>query len=706
MFIIWFIYQFWIFIQGTSLALSFTRDLRNLTIIYKPNAFIYHICQTSHSINSKRIRWHYESLNNSNNNIDTYCKQLFQNFDCFDFYYGPSISVLVIKEPDIFIGKYTCQININSTYEIKSIGWIDIKLPSNNIDEYDQSMKFYNENELGNLAIHYNVPFIFDANDLTSFGKRIQLGGVFYTECKSIESLYPINFLWIHLQNTSERMKTIRFIQHDGNHIIIKENKYLSSLLISSVNHSDDGDYVCIASNEFGRSFSSKRSLIVTERMVLPRIHTNLQNNSYIDLRHNDMKELVCIANGYPIPDVTWIRVFDWILLARNQSHAILKFDDIMHGVNKYMCEAKNKHGLTKIFIDIIKSDTQIKLLLYYSNIKSRSIILSWYVSNERYDRFNYFIIYYRRLHNLYKIINDQDEMINNQDYQKVLIDPRTTNYNFTFQMIDLIPFTKYEFRLQGLIGDVPTDYSNPVFIITLDIVPQKIENLHGYVWNETSVVVHWTPPNSTNGPNFYYILYYTTNTSIPFSQWSDVIIRTYPFHIISLPISSNFQLFIRVASVNTKGLILSDFHIINNSLSNNRFISTINKFQCFSNNENQLLTLQWSIDHKSHLYIEKYLLYYSDLAQNNDDFIQLLIIPIDLLSIDRQSTYNLLKYEFNMSLLNLNYNQYHILRLHLSIIDANQNQLLITLSPIYCILTRKLGKNNTIFSLSEIVID
>jgi len=25
-----------------------------------------------------------------------------------------------------------------------------------------------------------------------------------------------------------------------------------------------------------------------------------------------------------------------------------------MHGVNKYICEAKNKHGLTRIFITVI----------------------------------------------------------------------------------------------------------------------------------------------------------------------------------------------------------------------------------------------------------------------------------------------------------------------------------------------------------------
>jgi hypothetical protein len=41
-------------------------------------------------------------------------------------------------------------------------------------------------------------------------------------------------------------------------------------------------------------------------------------------------------------------------ILARNLTRAILKFDHELHGVNKYICEAKNKHGLTKIFLTII----------------------------------------------------------------------------------------------------------------------------------------------------------------------------------------------------------------------------------------------------------------------------------------------------------------------------------------------------------------
>lgn len=41
-------------------------------------------------------------------------------------------------------------------------------------------------------------------------------------------------------------------------------------------------------------------------------------------------------------------------LLSRNFTHVKLNFDNEMHGVNNYICEARNKHGLTRIFITVI----------------------------------------------------------------------------------------------------------------------------------------------------------------------------------------------------------------------------------------------------------------------------------------------------------------------------------------------------------------
>ena len=70
-------------------------------------------------------------------------------------------------------------------------------------------------------------------------------------------------------------------------------------------------------------------------------------------------------------------------------------------------------------------------------------------------------------------------------------------------QVTDLIPYTNYEFRLKAFRGAVPSNYSNPVFIKTRESLPEKVDKLHGYIWNRTSVVVHWSPASSTNGPDF-----------------------------------------------------------------------------------------------------------------------------------------------------------------------------------------------------------
>lgn len=177
-------------------------------------------------MNSKRIRWHYESLNNT----ESYCQHRLNNSDCFDFYYGPSISVLVVKEPDMFMGKYTCRINVNSSYDLESTGWIDVKLPSHEYlsDEEPLSTAF-DENELGQIAQSYQVPFILDEREMTSYGQRVELGSLFHSPCQSVASASPINFTWIYLQNKpKEKVKNMRFVQDDGKRILIETDSFSS----------------------------------------------------------------------------------------------------------------------------------------------------------------------------------------------------------------------------------------------------------------------------------------------------------------------------------------------------------------------------------------------------------------------------------------------------------------------------------------------
>jgi len=73
--------------------------------------------------------------------------------------------------------------------------------------------------------------------------------------------------------------------------------------------------------------------------------------------------------------------------------------------------------------------------LLSYGDIQSRSVVLTWRVSNGRYDRFNHFIIYYRRLQDFNDNNKQSNEMMNIEDYKQVLVDPRTTHYSFTFRV-------------------------------------------------------------------------------------------------------------------------------------------------------------------------------------------------------------------------------------------------------------------------------
>ena len=150
------------------------------------------------------------------------------------------------------------------------------------------------------------------------------------------------------------------------------------------------------------------------------------------------------------------------------------------------------------------------------------------------------------------------------------------------------------------------------------------------------------------------------------------------------------------MASVNAKGSILSDFHIINRTTTtiNQHILSSIENFQCLSDDFNQLFSIQWSIDYESRLHIQKYILYYIDTMETNNDLIRQLSIPLASLTMTKQQSHEVYKYDFNSSLFDLNYNTNHKLRLQLAIIDQNDNHMPITDSSIYCSLTKKSSKS------------
>ncbi|CAF0867261.1 unnamed protein product [Didymodactylos carnosus] len=660
--------------QGNISALSFIRELRNITVVYKPNSYIYLLCEVDNNPLLNRIRWHYESDKNdlieniNENEIDDFysttsylnCKRILNNSDCFEFYYSTTenMSLLVVKEPDVYKGTYSCRINMNSTYELKSHGFIDIKQPLKDIDDNEDVLTMFNENELSNLAMRHQVPFILDESDTASFGKRIQIDGTFHTKCESINSKNAIEFLWIHLKNRTiskenrlttqqEETKIIRIVQPDRR-VRIQSSRNTSHLYIYPVRDEDDGDYVCIASNKFGMSFSSIRPLIVTERMVLPRIR-NLENNSHVEMHedNNDVTKLICIGEGYPEPQIVWIRVSDSIHITSNRSRAVLELKSESHGLNKYVCQAKNQHGLAQIFITVTIPDATSKPTLSYTDLQAKSIVLRWRMSNDKYNRFNHFIV------------------------------------------VNLIPFTKYEFRVRGFTGPVPSSYSNPVVIQTSEAVPNKVEWINGYAYNSSAVVVYWKPINSTNGPNFRYIIHYTTNISTAFYEWQNVTVHTYSIYVLTnITFKANMAktLVLCIASVNAKGSILSGFHIVNLTSFYTEMSSTIENFHCpyatpsLSSSTTEVL-LKWKIP--SSLIIERYILYYFDFSEQSINRIaQTFIIP----SSNVINNQNNIQYVLNTSLLNLNTKTHYILSLNMAIMDDRKYQSPMSEPTIYCL--------------------
>jgi hypothetical protein len=85
---------------------------------------------------------------------------------------------------------------------------------------------------------------------------------------RSIISTRRTNSRWIHTKWScwSVRIEIFSFVRwkcYMTNHRRIFVSS-LGSLFIYAVEESDAGDYVCIASNVFGQSYSSRRSLIVS----------------------------------------------------------------------------------------------------------------------------------------------------------------------------------------------------------------------------------------------------------------------------------------------------------------------------------------------------------------------------------------------------------------------------------------------------------
>lgn len=160
------------------------------------------------------------------------------------------------------------------------------------------------------------------------------------------------------------------------------------------------------------------------------------------------------------------------------------------------------------------------------------------------------------------------------------------------------------------------------------------------------------------------------------------------PYVILTLTVSDRWPLFIRVASVNNKGSTLSDFSFIHRNLSINSMSQPIEQFQCHFDEKSLSLRLKWSMLIKSMVYVDQFVLYYTDM----NDIVRSFSLPMDLIDRIQHKYWIDFVSPLNTSMLMLKSHRYHILRLYLTVMDRQRNQHFIKSSTIYCMLPKRYG--------------
>ncbi|CAF1388047.1 unnamed protein product, partial [Didymodactylos carnosus] len=223
---------------------------------------------------------------------------------------------------------------------------------------------------------------------------------------------------------------------------------------------------------------------------------------------------------------------------------------------------------------------------------------------------------------------------------------------------------------------------------------PSKIEWINGYAYNSSAVVVYWKPVNSTNGPDFRYIIYYTTDISTPFYEWQNITVYTYSIYVltnITFKTNKAKTLVLRVAGVNAKGSTLSGFHIVNFTSFYSSLSSSVENFQCShvtpssafesTSLSTTKLLLKWTIP--SSLIVEHYILYYFDLSEQTINHLAQTFIISSSNVIKNQ---NSIQYMLDSSLLNLKPKPRHTLSLNMAIMDNEKYQSPMSEPTIYCL--------------------
>ncbi|KAK2908728.1 hypothetical protein Q8A67_004565 [Cirrhinus molitorella] len=316
------------------------------------------------------------------------------------------------------------------------------------------------------------------------------------------------------------------------------------ALQIDQSEETDQGKYECVATNSEGTRYSTPANLYVRVRRIPPRFSVPPMD---YEIMPGGSVNISCQAVGVPMPYVKWmlgaedLTPEDDMPIGRN----VLELTDVRQSAN-YTCVAMSTLGVietvAQITVKALPNPPGAPVVMERS---ATSITLMWDSGNPL--PVSYYIIQYRPS--------------SSTDPFKEIDAIATTRYSVG----GLSPYSHYHFRVVAVnsIGRGPP--SQTVEARTAEQAPSSPpRRVRGRMLSGSTAMVQWEEPEEANGQVVGYRVYYTSDSSLPVSQWEKEMVRGANFLNIR-DLTPNKTYYIRVLAFTAvgDGPLSSDLHII-----------------------------------------------------------------------------------------------------------------------------------------------
>ncbi|XP_067261368.1 protein tyrosine phosphatase receptor type Db isoform X1 [Chanodichthys erythropterus] len=316
------------------------------------------------------------------------------------------------------------------------------------------------------------------------------------------------------------------------------------ALQIDQSEETDQGKYECVATNSEGTRYSTPANLYVRVRRIPPRFSVPPMD---YEIMPGGSVNISCQAVGVPMPYVKWmlgaedLTPEDDMPIGRN----VLELTDVRQSAN-YTCVAMSTLGVietvAQITVKALPNPPGTPVVMERS---ATSITLMWDSGNPL--PVSYYIIQYRPT--------------SSTDTFKEIDAIATTRYSVG----GLSPYSHYHFRVVAVnsIGRGPP--SQTVEARTAEQAPSSPpRRVRGRMLSGSTAMVQWEEPEEANGQVVGYRVYYTSDSSLPVSQWEKEMVRGANFLNVR-DLTPNKTYYIRVLAFTAvgDGPLSSDLHII-----------------------------------------------------------------------------------------------------------------------------------------------